>query len=714
VFVVGEMGMGKTRLAEEALAQARRQDFLVLLGRTPAAGSGLAYAPLLSAFGAVLRAREPWERDRLVGDLPHLGRLWPELGLPPPAPVGDPELERALLFEAVARLLERLAAEGPLVLFVDDLHWADGPSLVLLGYLVAGLPELPVVLLGAYRPEGVGESKILRHFVANALRSGLAVEVRLPGLDEEEVSALAADILGDEPPAALLELSARAAGTPLFVEALVRGLIDARALIQGQDGWRLVADQAKTLPGGVRDLVVDRLDLLAPGDRSIVELIAHGTQGLPHELLEDASELGPDQLMAVIGRLVSTGLLVQEDDGPEVVYRLSHPLISEVAAAEVPAVAGQRLHARLARSVERLRPRDLDRLAYHYSRAGGAADAQRALDVLLEAGERAHGLFAHDEAARHFTAALPLIRDRRPELLAHVLERLGESWEPVGETAAAVAVWTEAVSECERMADPFGTARLHRRLAMAARGLGDIDSARRHLAAGVDALRDLPPSEELVDLYHSGLDVDSPLHDPERAQVVVTELCRLAQVLGTPRAKAEALLAETYLGWPRGQDVTSTAREALRIARRPANGCWPGALTGSWRGWGGSVPIPPQSISTPGRSSRSTGDWALPPTSRSLGCSPPTPRSSPASGTRPDGWPTRPWPTPAGTTSRGPSPCASECWRWCGSCEAIWTRGRSVWPRPGRCFRITLSIAEVARTCCDCPKRGSPSSGVMP
>src|SRR5581483_985947 len=87
VFVVGEMGIGKTRLVEEGLALARDQGLAVLVGRTPAAGSGLAYAPLLSAFGAPLRSLGRLERDDLVGDLPHLGRLWPEFGLPPPAPV---------------------------------------------------------------------------------------------------------------------------------------------------------------------------------------------------------------------------------------------------------------------------------------------------------------------------------------------------------------------------------------------------------------------------------------------------------------------------------------------------------------------------------------------------------------------------------------------------------------------------------------------------
>src|SRR5581483_3076334 len=226
VFVVGHMGMGKTRLAEEAVSVAGQEGFLVLVGRTPAAGSGLAYAPLLAAFGSVLRSWHRPERDRLVADLPRLGRLWPELGLPPPPPAQEPELERALLFEAVARLLERLADRGPVALFVDDLHWADAPSLALLGYLIPAVATLPILLIGTYRPEGLSSNKGVRQFVTDARRAGVVTELPLQGLDADDVQALAAGLLGGEPPASLLELAARAGGTPLFVEALVRGLIE--------------------------------------------------------------------------------------------------------------------------------------------------------------------------------------------------------------------------------------------------------------------------------------------------------------------------------------------------------------------------------------------------------------------------------------------------------------------------------------------------------
>ncbi len=433
---------------------------------------------------------------------------------------------------------------------------------------------LPIAIVGTYRPEGVLENKALRQFVTTARRSGVVSEVPLRGLEPDEVAELATGILGDTPPAALLELSGRAAGTPLFVEAWIRGLLDAGALTRSADGWTLVGDHPTALPRSVQELVIDRLDLLGSDERSTVELIAHGAQGLPHDLLQRAGGVDADELLAVVGRLVEAGLVVQDDEGPEVVYRLAHPLIQEVAAANLPAVAGRRLHARLAGAVEALRPRDLDRLAYHYSRAGYEVDRVRALEVLLEAGERAHSLAAHDDAARHFGAALPLIRDgQRPELLAQVLERLGESWEPLGEAAVAGELWTEALQELERRGDVEGVARLHRRLAIACHASGDMPSASRHLVAGIDALRELPPSEQLAELHAARVYIELGLFlgEPDWGHDAVAELTRLGEALNSPRVRAQARLSALQVTFVTGYGgsadrLASLAEEARQIA----------------------------------------------------------------------------------------------------------------------------------------------------
>jgi len=202
-------------------------------------------------------------------------------------------------------------------------------------------------------------------------------------------------------------------------------------------------------------------------------------------------------------------------------------------------------------------------------------DRDRALEVLLAAGERARSLTAHEEAARHFGAALPLIRDgQRPELLAQVLERLGDSWEPLGENAAAMEVWTEAVDELERAGDVRGVARLHRRLAFGAYHTGDIATAERYADAGIDALRGEAPSDELFALHAARFLIAPPLDDPDRARETSAQLVRLAESLGTVPAKTEALISGVTLLYIAGEvaidpgNVAAQGQEALRIAEQ--------------------------------------------------------------------------------------------------------------------------------------------------
>ena len=549
-LLVGEMGVGKTRLAEEALDLARERGFNVLVGRTGQANSGLAYAPFLAAFGSYLRRLPSVQREPLLDGLSHLARLWPDLGLVPPPPLADPELDRTLLFESVARLLERMTADTPAVVLLDDLHWADAGSLALLSYLTHGLEETPVLLVAVYRPEGLTQSRLLRQLVTDALRSGIATEVALAGLGDREIAAMAQGLLGGDAPADLVAmLHDRTAGTPLFVDALVRGLQNAGVLVQVDDGWQLVgADGVGAVPRGVRDLVIDRLDSLSEAERSLVTLIAHGAAGLPHDVLEEAADVEGQGLLEVIGALVGSGLIVQDSDGIDVGYRLFHPLVQEVAAADLPAVAGRRLHARLALAVERRRPQDLDRVAFHYSRAGPEVDPARAVEVLLDAGERAYSLAAPEQAAGHFSTALPFIRQgHHSERLGHVLERLGESWAAVGEAAAAIEVWSEAVAEHQREGDRLSAARICGRMAVAARDGGDVEWARRQLDTGVALLADQPASEELVRIHHTRLLIDSPLFEPDRAASTVEALVVAADSLASPAAKVASLSAEAHL-----------------------------------------------------------------------------------------------------------------------------------------------------------------------
>ncbi len=546
MFLIGEAGIGKTRLAHEALVLAREQGFLLLEGPAYALEGRLAYAPILAAFGPFLRRLDSPRQARLVSGLPDLGRLFTDLRLPAAEPLGDPALEKTRLFEAVARLLERLARETPVLLFVDDLHWADPASIELLHYLARGVAGQAVLVLGTYRAEEVDTARGLGSLMTSLRRAGLAEEVSIARLGQVAVAELANGVLGSEAPGDLLTLlDARASGTPLFIEALIRALIDAGHLRRHEGGWRLHTDLAPLLPSGIRDLILERLSRLDATERRVLDLIAVSGEAVPHDVLYGASGLDDEVLLEAVHRLRTTGLVVEDLTCPEVSYTLTHPLIQEVAYTELPGMARRRAHAACAAVLERLRPDDLDRLARHYHAAGPQVDPHRALEVLLAAGERAYGLYANDQAARHFGAALALIRaGRRTELLPSILERLGEAWERVGETAAAIAVWSEARALYERVGSVTAGARLLRRLALAEWDRGHFDAAQEHLEAGIQALAEGEPSPELADLLHARVVMLQRRGDDRGVSEAAKALTTLAEQLGSPRAMAEASLAQ--------------------------------------------------------------------------------------------------------------------------------------------------------------------------
>src|SRR6266542_2987422 len=275
LLLAGEAGIGKSRLAAEALSLASQRGFVTLQGSAYPLQADLAYAPVLEVLGPFLAGLEPGRRAALVGGLPDLGRLFAGLHLPPPEPLGDAALERTRLFEAVSRLVERVAADRPVALLVDDLHWADAASLELLHYLARGLGVRRVLLLGTYRLDEARTHPGLRELVRSLQRLGLAEELPVGGLSPEAVAALAGALLGGEPPAALLgALRERAAGMPLFVTALIRGLRDTGELFRSGGAWVLGSGSLSAVPPVVRDLVLVRLERLDPADRALLELVA--------------------------------------------------------------------------------------------------------------------------------------------------------------------------------------------------------------------------------------------------------------------------------------------------------------------------------------------------------------------------------------------------------------------------------------------------------
>ncbi|MBI2863479.1 MAG: AAA family ATPase [Chloroflexi bacterium] len=579
ILLTGEPGMGKTRLAREALVLAKGRGFTALEGRAYPLGAGLAYAPIVDAFGPVLRNLSPLHLETLVTGLPDLGRLFS--ALEPPLPVLPPEgggasLEKTRLFESVSRLLERLANEAPVVLFVDDLHRADRASVELLHYLARGLTGRRVLLLATYGAEFADTSVSLRELVRSLRQDGLAEEIVLPRLGPEAVGKLVRAILGGDVPDKLaFLLNARAAGTPLFVEALVGALVDSGNLVRSGLGWELVDEGTLVLPSSVRYLIAGRLDRLDVADRHLLDQIAVLGNAASHAVLLAASRSDEEAVLNSLRRLEAAGLVAEGIDGSDVNYGITHPLIQEVAYAELPEMERRRAHLAAIRALEPLsggRPDDVSRLAHHYRGAGTYANPDRALAAMVAAGEQALALYANEDASRHFGAALAIARESRhterlpgldEPLLPWLLERQGEAWERIGKRESAVEAWNEALAERERSGDALAACRLHTSLALAEWARVDFEAAQSRLRAGLAAVADRGPSRELVELHRVRFAIAVSQGDAGQMTDTAAELLSVARQIGLPQAEAEACLASAIsLLW--AGDVARAHQHTLR------------------------------------------------------------------------------------------------------------------------------------------------------
>jgi predicted ATPase/class 3 adenylate cyclase len=530
VSLVGEPGVGKSRLLREFLAtleRAGRLEGVTVRTATCSSLGGQPYGVLISFF------REAYEvtpedtldtiREKLTSGLRALGgddeepaRIAPLLayllGLRPTGLLEhlEPEQLKRQLFLALRRLVERRLLQGPLVLVVEDAHWADAVSVEVLQYLVDRLADRPLMLVATHRPT----------FDAGALVTSRATHtaLRLAPLSADESQALLGAIFGASPdcmpPAERDLILARAGGHPLFLEEVVRSLIERGALVRGERGWESKgAVAALDIPPTVEGLLRSRLDRLPAELRRLAQEAAVLGPVFDAGLLRAVSS-DPGGLEAALLLGEEAGM-VEEMAGDEERgrgtrargWRFTQALMQEVAyqsllvrrRAELHGRAGQAILAAVGDRPERVE--DLEALGHHLSLAGEKLEGAR---YLMAGGDRARRVYANDDAVRHYERALALLQDSPAGVgeRLEACERLGELLRPLGRRDQALKHFEDGLREHERRGDRVAQARLNRKIGGLHWDAGDRERALERFQIGLALLDgEADGAIELAHLY---------------------------------------------------------------------------------------------------------------------------------------------------------------------------------------------------------------------
>ena len=442
VFLSGEPGVGKTRLAAYTALETHNAGFTVCWGAA-AEDLGVPYGPWIQALSHYV---EHAPEAVLVGHVErHGGELTRLLrdslanrvaGVPAPQQA-DSETERYLLFEAVAGLLQAACDHSPVLLVLDDLHWADSQTLSLLKHVAAATADSPLLVLGTYRESDLDRGHPLGDALADLHRLDGVEHRALQGLGVDEVAELVAAATGLELDAAGLELAREIAqetdGNPFFVAEILRHLTESGAISEGPDGrWELRSSIAELeLPHSLRGVVCRRVERLGEQLEQILTIAAVAGRTFDIELLGLLVEGDEEELLDALDGALQASLLVES---PARVGRFSfaHALINHALYDAVGATRRGRLHRRVAEALEQLCSEEPGErlvagwleetvgsaggsaavLAYHWREAG---DSERAVDYLLMAAEEAGRGLAKAEAVALYNQALELVPESDAE-----------------------------------------------------------------------------------------------------------------------------------------------------------------------------------------------------------------------------------------------------------------------------------------------------------
>src|SRR5947208_1920321 len=407
----GEPGTGKTRTSEEFATYARLRNVQVLWGRCYEGEGAPAYWPWVQIIRSYVHDKEPKELMSEMGPgAADIAQVVSEVkerlpGLPAP-PTLEPDQARFRLFDSITTFLKNASKDKPMMVVLDDMHWADKPSLLLLQFLAKELRGSRLMVLGTYRDVELRRQHPLAQTLGDLNRENLSHRVLLRGLTENDVRRFVEVTAGTSPPDSLVKaVYKETEGNPFFVNEIVRLLVADGRLEHAET----VREWSVTIPQSVREVVGRRLDHLSEECNRVLTIGSVIGREFGLRLLEKVSELKGDRLLEALEEAMGARVIAELPRSIDQ-YWFSHALIRETLYEELSTTRRVRLHRQIGEALEELYGNNpephLGELAHHFCEGAPGGGVDKAVDYARRAGDRAQSLLAYEEAAAHYERGL--------------------------------------------------------------------------------------------------------------------------------------------------------------------------------------------------------------------------------------------------------------------------------------------------------------------
>lgn len=553
ILISGETGVGKTLLAGEVLCASVGAGMKILLGAANELEGHLPYQPFVEAFDRFLAEEGDPSNNNPITHFKDSS--------------GDMQRDQWALFNAVAAFLTNLAMQSPVLLFVDDIHAADEASLRLFHYLARQTRTAPITLLATYRTDLA--SSVLNPFgsLLNALyREQWSETLKLSSLPDDAVEKITNHTLGGKAEPHLVKaIQEIAEGNPFFIQEITRSLLKTDQLEEYEGWWTLRPETELRAPTDLGELLRERVARLGPQVELVLTSAAVAGREFDFEVLRYMTSLPDGDLLDALDSALAAHLLEETATG----YRFQHALIRSVLYDSLSRARRARLHGRAGEATESafaLRPHGLtthiEDLAYHFNLSDRR---DRALEYLIQAGQKAASLFAFEVAVKHFEQALSLMDALAladPARRWTILESLGRWHSILANTPQAVEFFERAISLPASEAwssAPHDRVRLHCLAAMTLITAGNIEGAESHLQQALLEVNEQADTPEIADLLYNVAQLHWHKGEYQEAYDAAQKSLDMAERINKPEAIARAFemiaLACHSLGeWQKGLD----------------------------------------------------------------------------------------------------------------------------------------------------------------